>query len=79
MGAGIGAAVMPFRIGERGKREVTVFELGAAPGEFAEHHEEQQPMLGRAISSAKLNRRIAKVARKRARRANRATVEIGIR
>jgi uncharacterized protein len=75
VGAGIGAAVMPFRIGERGKREVTMFELGVAPGEFAEHHEEQQPMPGRAISSAKLNRRIAKVARKRARRANRAITE----
>ncbi|HMF43520.1 MAG TPA: metallophosphoesterase, partial [Polyangia bacterium] len=27
VGAGIGAAVVPFRIGDRGKREVTMFEL----------------------------------------------------
>jgi uncharacterized protein len=76
VGAGIGAAVMPLRLGDRGKREVTVFELGVAPGEFAEHHEEQAPMPGRAVSSEKLQRRIAKVARKRARRANRPTIEI---
>jgi len=39
VGAGIGAAVMPLRIGDRGKREVTIFELGAEPGSFDEHHE----------------------------------------
>jgi predicted MPP superfamily phosphohydrolase len=76
VGAGIGAAVMPVRIGERGRREVTVFELGIAPGEFDEHHQEQSAMPGRLVSSAKLERRIAKVARKRARRARRATIEI---
>jgi predicted MPP superfamily phosphohydrolase len=76
VGAGIGAAVMPFRIGERGKREVTVFELGVAPGEIDEHHEEQRPLRGRVVSSAKLERRMGKVARRRARRANRRTVEI---
>ena len=76
VGAGIGAAVMPVRIGERGRREVTVFELGVAPGEFDEHHHEQTAMPGRLISSAKLERRIARVARKRARRARRPTVEI---
>ncbi len=27
--AGIGAAVMPLRMGEKGKREVAIFELGA--------------------------------------------------
>ncbi len=76
VGAGIGAAVMPFRIGERGQREVTLFELGVAPGHFAEHHEEQQPMPGRVISAAKLRRRIARVDRKRVRRARRDTVEL---
>jgi uncharacterized protein len=76
VGAGIGAAVMPFRIGERGQREVTLFELGVAPGRFAEHHEEQEPMPGRLVSSAKLRRRIATVDRKRARRARRDTLEI---
>jgi len=78
VGAGIGAAVMPFRIGERGQREVTFFELGVAPGHFLEHHVEQEPMPGRLVSSAKLQRRIAKVQRKRARRASRDTVEIRI-
>lgn len=78
VGAGIGAAVMPIRIGERGRREVTLFELGAAPGAFAEDHEEQEALPGRAVSSAKLKRRIAKVDRKRARRANRDTVPIRI-
>jgi len=76
VGAGIGAAVMPFRIGERGKREVTIFELGTSPGEFSEHHEEQSPLPGRAVSAAKLKRRIAKVARKRERRSNRRTIEM---
>ena len=41
VGAGIGAAVMPLRLGERGKRELTIFELGHAPGTFDEHHAEQ--------------------------------------
>jgi hypothetical protein len=34
VGAGIGAAVMPLRIGERGKREVTIFELGTQARRF---------------------------------------------
>ena len=76
VGAGIGAAVMPFRIGEHAKREVTVFELGVAPGDIDEQYEEQRPLRGRTVSSAKLQRRMAKVARRRARRANRRTVEI---
>jgi predicted MPP superfamily phosphohydrolase len=76
VGAGIGAAVMPLRFGERGKREVTIFELGVSPGRFDEHHEEQRPMSGRAVSSAKLRRRMAKVARKRQRRAIRKTMQM---
>jgi len=73
VGAGIGAAVMPLRIGDRGKREVTVFELGVAPGEFAEHHVEQRALPGRVVSAAKLERRIARVERKHAARATRQT------
>jgi len=73
VGAGIGAAVMPLRFGERGKREVTIFELGIQPGGFSEHHEEQQGLPGRKVSAAKLERRIARVARKREQRANRQT------
>lgn len=41
VGAGIGAAVMPLRVGDRGSREVTIFELGISPGDLAEHHHEQ--------------------------------------
>jgi predicted MPP superfamily phosphohydrolase len=50
VGAGIGASVMPLRIGERGRREVTLFELGLAPGSIEEHHEEQPALAGRKPS-----------------------------
>lgn len=50
VGAGIGAAVMPIRLGQRSRREVAVFELGVEPGKFEEHHGEQAPMRGRAPS-----------------------------
>jgi predicted MPP superfamily phosphohydrolase len=65
VGAGIGAAVMPLRIGERGKREVTIFELGVAPGTFDEHHREQPAMPGRKPSQRVIDRRAATVVRKR--------------
>jgi predicted MPP superfamily phosphohydrolase len=65
VGAGIGAAVIPLRIGDRGKREVTIFELGAELGSFDEHHEEQEPMPGRKPSQAKMAKRAAAVVRKR--------------
>jgi predicted MPP superfamily phosphohydrolase len=65
VGAGIGAAVMPIRIGDRGKREVTIFELGAEPGSFEEHHAEQKPMDGRKPSQALIAKRAAKVVKKR--------------
>jgi predicted MPP superfamily phosphohydrolase len=78
VGAGIGAAVMPLRIGERGQREVTIFELGTSPGDFSEDHEEQDPLPGRTVSAAKLRRRIAKVARKRERRALRRTAQMPV-
>jgi predicted MPP superfamily phosphohydrolase len=41
VGAGIGAAVMPIRIGDRANREVTIFDLGATAEEMDEHHTEQ--------------------------------------
>ena len=78
VGAGIGAAVMPLRFGERGKREVTIFELGVPPGRFDEHHAEQRALPGRKVSTRKLERRIARVARKRNRRANRQTAQLPI-
>ena len=57
VGAGIGASVIPLRVGERGRREVTLFELGASPGEFTEHHAEQAPLPGRAPSERTRRRR----------------------
>ncbi len=51
VGAGIGASVMPVRLGDRGMREIAMFELGVAPGAFDEHHEEQIPLKGRKPSS----------------------------
>ncbi len=68
VGAGIGAAVMPFRVGDRGRREVTIFELGVSPGSFEEHHQEQPALEGRKPSAALQARRAEQVAAKRLRR-----------
>jgi len=75
VGAGIGAAVMPLRLGERGRREVTTFELGTEPGTFAEHHAEQTAMPGRKPSQAVMARRAAKVIRRRLSRERRGEPE----
>ena len=72
VGAGIGAAVMPLRLGDRGQREVTIFELGAEPGSIDEHHAEQEPMVGRKPSQSVMAKRAAKVVRKRLSRERRA-------
>jgi predicted MPP superfamily phosphohydrolase len=71
VGAGIGAAVLPFRLGERGKREVTMFELGCEPGDFVEHHSEQKPLRGRKPTQQLIAKRAAAVVRKRLRREQR--------
>jgi predicted MPP superfamily phosphohydrolase len=71
VGAGIGAAVMPIRVGERGMREIAIFELGLAPGSFDEHHEEQAPLGGRKPSAKKQWKRIAAVERLRQKRERR--------
>ncbi len=68
VGAGIGAAVIPVRIGERARREVAVFELGAAPGSFAEHHDEQPALPGRPPSERLQAKRVRQVEDKQARR-----------
>ena len=47
VGAGLGAAIIPLRMGERGQREIAMFELGASVGDFDEHHAEQAPHRGR--------------------------------
>jgi predicted MPP superfamily phosphohydrolase len=65
VGAGIGAAVMPLRLGERGKREVAVFELGASAGAPWEHHGEQPPLKGRAPSERTKERRRRQLEKKK--------------
>jgi predicted MPP superfamily phosphohydrolase len=64
VGAGIGAAVIPFRVGDRGRREVTIFDLGVSPGAFSEHHDDQLPLPGRKPSPEKQWKRAAAVVRK---------------
>jgi uncharacterized protein len=68
VGAGIGAAVIPFRVGDRGKREVTIFELGQQPGAFEEHHDDQPSLPGRKPSAKKQWKRAAAVVRKEQKR-----------
>ena len=62
--AGIGASVMPLRLGDRGQREITLFELGVKPGSFTEHHQEQAAHPGRDVSPRTMARRQRKVARR---------------
>jgi hypothetical protein len=69
VGAGIGASVMPIRIGERGRREVAIFELGALPGTIDEHLEEQEPLPGRPPTPEQKRKRAAKVLRNAQKRA----------
>lgn len=64
VGAGIGAAMIPFRIGDRGRRELTIFELGADVPAFDEHHEEQAALEGRKPSAALVAKRKAAVHQK---------------
>jgi len=68
VGAGIGAAVIPFRLGDRGRREVALFELGLGLGSIEEHHEEQPPLPGRKPSPALIQKRKGAVIRKAAKR-----------
>jgi predicted MPP superfamily phosphohydrolase len=75
VGAGIGAAVMPFRAGDRGQREVTLFELGVRPGAVEEHHAEQVAHPGRPLKEETRSRRAAKV-RQLAERRARANVQL---
>lgn len=72
VGAGIGAAVIPLRVGERARREVTLFELGALPGAFDEHHQDQEALPGRPPTEQQIARRIQQVELKRERRERRA-------
>ena len=76
VGAGIGSSIIPFRIGERAQREVTIFELGTAPGTFDEHHPEQAPLQGRKPSARAKARRAAAVAINREKRERRSSKKI---
>ncbi|MCA9691377.1 MAG: metallophosphoesterase family protein [Myxococcales bacterium] len=69
VGAGIGAAVIPVRLGKRARREVTLFDLGLEPGAFDEHHAAQAALPGRPPSDATKARRARKVAKRKAKRA----------
>ena len=71
VGAGIGAAVFPVRLGKRARREVTLFDIGIVPGTFEEHHEEQKALKGRPPSARKQAKRARAVLRKRERRRRR--------
>lgn len=75
VGAGIGAAVMPLRIGERGRREITVFELGHEPGSFDEPLPAQAPGRGRPPSPKRSYARAAAVVAKERRRRRREQVD----
>jgi predicted MPP superfamily phosphohydrolase len=71
VGAGLGAAVMPLRLGARAQREVTIFELGASPGAFPEDHEEQAALPGRKPSEKTQFKRMLAVEKKRLKRERR--------
>jgi predicted MPP superfamily phosphohydrolase len=77
VGAGIGAAVIPLRVGERARREVAIFELGATPGAFDEHHDEQPALPGRAPSEKLQAKRVRQVEDKQARRERKAARKRG--
>lgn len=64
VGAGIGAAVMPIRLGDRGRRELAVFELGADVEVRDEHHGEQVALAGRRPDPSLIERRRQAVHRK---------------
>lgn len=72
VGAGVGAAVLPLRLGERARREVTIFELGHEPGSFEEHHDEQPAMKGRKPSQRKQYKRHVAVVKKAQKRTKKA-------
>jgi predicted MPP superfamily phosphohydrolase len=71
VGAGIGSSLLPLRLGERARREITLFELGHAPGSFEEPLPEQRPLAGRKPSPGTQYRRLAAVVAKERRRARR--------
>ncbi len=71
VGAGVGAAVVPLRLGERARREIAFFELGEQPGAFDEHHAQQPALQGRQPSERTKERRALAVLKKRKKRLQR--------
>ena len=71
VGAGVGASILPLRLGQRGKREVAFFELGHDAGAFFEDHQEQLALPGRPPSVRKQQRRMVKAMQKSWRRGKR--------
>lgn len=71
VGAGIGAAVMPVRLGERAKREVAFFDLGVEPGAVPEHHAAQDAFPGRKPSPQRKRKRALAVMKKQLKRERR--------
>ena len=71
VGAGVGATIVPMRLGDRARREVTIFELGAVPGSIEEHHGEQLGLKGRLPSERTLQKREERVHKYAARRLRR--------
>jgi uncharacterized protein len=67
VGAGIGAAVLPLRLGERARREVAIFELGARAGAAWEHHAEQPALKGRPPSARTKEKRKRQLEKKKLR------------
>jgi predicted MPP superfamily phosphohydrolase len=68
VGAGVGAAVIGLRVGERARREVTIFDLGEQAENVDEHHAEQAPHRGRKPSPRTQQKRRDAVAKKKAKR-----------
>jgi len=48
---------MPIRLGDRGRRELAIFELGSDAMVEAEHHSEQAALSGRKPSPALVEKR----------------------
>lgn len=69
--AGIGASVFGLRLGERGRPELALFELGKDAADVDEHHDEQAPHPGRAPSVRKQELRVSAVHKKRRKRERR--------
>ncbi len=67
VGAGVGAAVIPLRVGDRGRRELAIFELGHEALDH-EHHREQKPHTGRKPSARRKAKRSRAAATKATRR-----------